>query len=164
MAKGTKVKQALAAVTKALEKEFPGISLVPHASAPASGSDVELYIRPPAGCNPTTVFRSATTTASLYADEFGVWILPVLEPQAKPERKYEIRVKSDRMRPTRHHPKGGWLPKAEVWVYGGDSVTVTPVEPKEIHLRPTREDADEKAREIARKWIAAKYGSDPTLT
>ncbi len=150
MAKEDRVKEAVAAVTKDLETQFPGITVVSSSSTPASGSDADLYIRPPAGRNPATVLRVATRTASQYSDKYGVWILPVLEPQAKPEQRFDIRLKSERMRPTRDRPKGGWLPKAEVWVYSGDSVTVIPVEPKEIKPRPTREEANEKARVIYR--------------
>ena len=158
MVEEDKLKEAIAAVTKALETQFPGITVVSSSSAPASGSDADLYIRPPVGQDPSRVHRVTTEFVSKYNDLYGVWILPVLEPQAKPDQRCEIRVKSERMRPTRDYPKGGWLPKAEVWVYGGDSVTVTPVEPKGIKPLRTREEADDKARRTAQEWIGEKFG------
>ncbi len=147
------IRKVTEAVKKGLETRFAGITVVSSASAPASGSDVDLYIRPPSGQDPLEVRRVASDIAEKYEGRFGVWVLPVIEPQSALKKSYDIRVKSERMRPTRGHPKGGWLPKAEVWVYGGDSLTVTPVQPSGIEILPTKRAADDRALHLAQTWI-----------
>ncbi|GEM_PF-7019301 len=154
------VKKIIEAVKKDLKARFNGITVVSSASAPASGSDVDLYIRTPRGQDPSEVRRVAAAITEKYGDRFGIWVLPVIEPQSTPKTSYDIRVKSERMRPTSEYPKGGWLPKAEVWVYSGDSLTVTPVQPSGIEVLPTKQAADDRALQVARLWTREGLGRE----
>lgn len=154
------VRKVIEAVKKDLETRFTGITVVSSASAPASGSDVDLYIRTPSGQDPSEVRRVASDIAEKYRNRFGIWVLPVIEPQSTLKKSYDIRVKSERMRPTSEYPEGGWLPKTEVWVYSGDSLTVTPVEPSGIEVLPTKQAADDRALQVAQAWVRERLGRE----
>lgn len=154
------IRKVTEAVKKGLKTRFAGITVVSSASRPASGSDVDLYIRPPSGQDPSEVRRVASDIAEKYEGRFGVWVLPVIEPQSTLKKSYDIRVKSERMRPTPEHPKGGWLPKAEVWVYGSESLKVTPLYPTEKEVLPTKQAADDRALQVAQAWIRDRVGRE----
>lgn len=156
------IRKAIEAVKKDLEARFNGITVVSSAVAPASGSDVDLYIRAPTGQDPAKVRRVAIDIAEKYRNRYGVWVLPVIEPQSTPKKSYDIRVQSEQMRPTHEYPKGGWLPKAEVWVYSGDSLEVRRVQPPGV--LPTKQAADDRALQVAQEWIRERLGRENPAT
>jgi hypothetical protein len=142
------------AVTRELKRRVPGVETMSEVKAPVSGADADVFIRVPKGADESALYRTASAIASRYNAEYGVWVLPIIEPRWK-IRTHDVRPVSERVRATAR-TRGGWKPRAEVWLYNGHSIRLHPVEPARTMILPTKREADTVALRVAQRWLARK--------